>query len=100
MRGGDSLPNHIDQIDVNVRTFRCPVLLIQRQRCGSICGATDIFKFVTRFSSPFFGHRTGPASALAALRLGGQTNGGGGRRGSQEEGHEREARYSSDAFSK
>ena len=70
MRGRDPLPNHVDQVNVHVRTFRDPILLIQRQGRRSVIGPADIFELVARFLCPFFGYGPVPTSVLTTLRLG------------------------------
>src|SRR6516162_3736075 len=49
MRGRDPLPNHVDLVDIHIRTFRGPLLLKQRQGRRRIIGPADIFELIARF---------------------------------------------------
>src|SRR5271165_3940889 len=49
MRGRHPLPNHVDLVDVHVRTFRGPILLEQRQGRRKVIGPADIFELVAVF---------------------------------------------------
>src|ERR1700680_1767383 len=103
MRGRNPLPNHVDLVDVHVRTFRSPILLKQRQGRRKVIGPADIFELVARFFGPFFGHGLHPRTdtLIKALRLAYKPNGDArAKSGWVEKGGEQgKAKHSNDACS-
>jgi hypothetical protein len=52
MRGGDPLPNYVDQVDIYIRTLRRPILLIHLKSRGPVAGTKKIFDLVSSFLGP------------------------------------------------
>ena len=66
MRGSNPLPNHVDLVDIYIRTLRRPILLIDLQRRRRVAGTEKIFNLVSGFLGPLFGKRPVVTSSFAS----------------------------------
>ena len=66
-----ALPDDIYHIDIDIGTFRRPVLLKLLQRCRSVIGPADVFDFVARLLCPLFSRGSCPNARLHRRRKAG-----------------------------